>query len=177
MSKYLSYNQIANMSYNKLVRALDSGETTVQQLKSAYSYLRGKAIARERRVSQENIVNEFGNTDREYFTKLKNIITPNNLLHELADVNRFLSSNRSTVTGLKKQRQNTINAAEKLGFDVDKDNYKDFIKFMKWFKSSEYSKKYDSDSEEVQEIFNSSTASVKDWAKAFALFVEKGSRG
>lgn len=176
MSSYLSYNQIGKMSYNKLVKALDSGETTIQQLKSAYSYLRGKAVAREKRVSQEDVVDEFGNTDREHFSKLKNITTTSNLLHELADVNKFLSSNRSTVSGLKRQRQNTINAADKLGFDVNNDNYRDFIKFMKWFKSSEYAKKYDSDSEEVQEVFNSSSANVEDWKKAFTLFIEQESK-
>lgn len=167
---FISYTQVSKMSYNQLTKALSSGEVTEKYLRSAYSALRAKATRREKSVSRAKVVNEFGNTDREYFRKSANLPTTSELLHELVDVNKFLGSKRSTITGLKQQRENTINAAEKMGFDVDRDNYKDFVDFMKWFKSSEYAKLYDSDSEEVAEVFNSTVATAKDWKKAFKAY-------
>ena len=58
------------------------------------------------------------------------------------------------------------------GFRVTNKTYLDFIKFMKWFKASEFAKKYDSDSPVVSNVFNSEKASPEDWREAFEKFSE-----
>jgi hypothetical protein len=145
----MKYSDIAGMSLNRLKKAVVSGELSVPEIKTAYTSLRRTAMQRERRVGAAAIVKEFGNTDREYFRKPSTLNTTADLLRELADVNRYLKSKRSTITGLKEQRKNVINSVQEMGFDVDNENYSDFIKFMNWFRASEYSMKYDSYSEEV----------------------------
>lgn len=166
----MKYSDIAGMSLNRLKKAVVSGELSVPEIKTAYTSLRRTAMQRERRVGAAAIVKEFGNTDREYFRKPSTLTTTADLLRELADVNRYLKSKRSTITGLKDQRKNVINSVREMGFDVDTENYSDFIKFMNWFRSSEYSMKYDSDSEEVAEVFNSEKAKKSAWKKAFQAF-------
>lgn len=166
----MKYSDIAGMSLNRLQKAVVSGELSVPEIKTAYTSLRRTAMQRERRVGAANIVKEFGNTDREYFRKPSTLNTTADLLRELADVNRYLKSKRSTITGLKDLRKNVINSVQNMGFDVDNENYPEFIKFMNWFKSSEYSMKYDSDAEEVAEVFNSEKAKKSVWKKAFQAF-------
>ena len=167
---YLSNAKIAGMSYTQLTRLVDSGKVSVKELRSTYSQLRTTAKSRERTVSRESVVEQFGNTDRQNFRITKNLVTTSELLHELADVGKFLRSQRSTVTGLKEQREHIIDRMEQQGFDIDPDSYPDFIRFMKWFKSSEYAKLYDSDSEEVSEVFNSGASSPADWKRLFSAY-------
>lgn len=168
---YISNTQISKMSYNQLGKALTSGQLTEKRLRSAYSELRKTAMQRNRRVSAENVRQQFGNESETFLTN-RNITTTSQLLHELADVGKFLNAKRSTITGLKQQRKNVIDSAEHLGFDVDAENYVDFVKFMKWFKASEYSKQYDSNSVEVSEVFNSERANPASWKRAFELFAK-----
>lgn len=171
---WISPVKIAGMSYTQLTRLVDSGRVSVKELKSAYTQLRTAAKSRERTVSKEDVQQQFGNFESNNFRQLKNLVTTSELLHELADVGRFLRSDRSTITGLKEQRENLIDTMSSQGFDIDESNYRDFIEFMKWFKASEFSKLYDSDSEEVSEVFNSGAASPSDWKE---LFREISSRG
>lgn len=172
MSKYVSDKQISGMSYTELGKALTSGAVTVERLKSYYVDARRKAMSREKR--RQSVGDEFGELDSQYFTKLKNLTTTNSLLHEIHDVNKFLGSKKSTITGLKQIRENTINRAESLGFDLNYENYSDWVRFMNWFKSSEFAKAFDSSSEELAEAFNNAdSASPKDWAKALEEFTNR----
>ena len=167
---YYSDLKISQMSVNQMSKLISTGELTEKRLRQAYSYLRSKAMSREKRVGTERVVSEFGNTEREYFRKSKSLTTTSQLIREIADVNRYLRSPRSTITGLKQQRSKTINAANSFGFDVDESNYPDFAKFMQWFKSSEFALKFDSGSEEVAEVFNSEAAGPRDWRRLFEAY-------
>lgn len=172
---------IKNASYNQIVGMLNTGNLQEKELRKAYSQLRDIAEKRIKRVSTEEVTKEFGTVDTYdengvYFRKIKNISTTSELVRELVDMTKFLRSKRSTVKGLRKQREQIISKVEAYGFDVDKDNYLDFIRFMNWFKSSEYAKKYDSDSEEVQEVFNSGATSEADWKELFQAYTAAESK-
>ena len=58
---YISNTQISKMSYNQLGKALTSGQLTEKRLRSAYTELRKTAMQRNRRVSAENVRQQFGN--------------------------------------------------------------------------------------------------------------------
>lgn len=168
MARWIRDAEIREMTYNQLGKAVTSGKLTIERVKSYYTDARRKAQDRLRRVSSVEVMREFGNEPDEHFTKLRNLKTTSDLLHEVADVNRFLKSKASTITGLKEQRQNIIDAAAEMGFDVDVDNYAEFYNFMKWFKKSEFAIAYDSDSEEVMEVFNvAESASPEEWTRLF----------
>lgn len=171
---YISNTKIAGMSYNQLTRLVDSGRISVKELRSTYSQLRTTAKSRERTVGRESVVEQFGNAERQNFRPSKNLVTTSELLHELADVGKFLTSQRSTITGLREQREHIIDRVNSQGFEVDERNYRDFIEFMQWFNASEYAKKYDSDSEEVNEVFNSGASSPAEWQALFSAYSDRG---
>ena len=164
---YISQSQIAGMSYSQLTQLVARDRISVKELRSTYSQLRKTAMGRTRTVSKDEVTEQFGTPDRQTFSVSKNLVTTQSLLHELADVGKFLRSNQSTVTGLKKERDYYIEKFQNEEFDVDESSYRDFREFLKWFKASEFAKKYDSDSEEVSEVFNSGATEAADWRKLF----------
>lgn len=169
MAKWITNQQISQMSYNQLGAALVSGELSAKRLKSYYSGARAKALARSARVQKS----EFGEiADKPYFSKVKNLTTDRALLHEIADVNKYLKSDRSTITGQKRQREKYIDTAQSRGFDIDEENYTDWIKFIQWFKNSEFALAFDSDSEEVEEVFQEG-AGPDDWKALFNEYMER----
>lgn len=169
MPKYISNRQIQNMSYNQLAQAVTSGALTEKRIRSYYTDARRLALQRSARVQ----ASEFGEiTEKEYFRKLRNLPTTRDLLHEVADVNKYLTSDRSTITGQKKIRERYIETAERHGFNIDDSSYNDWVKFIQWFKASEFALSYDSDSEEVLEVFNEGS-SINEWRELFTQFTER----
>ena len=122
---------------------------------------------RIQRLNKPKNIEQFGQPEQEFFRMTKNLTTSSELLKEIRDISRFLTNKGSTITGLKERRDFTIERLKEYGFDVDKSDYPDLQKFMKWFKASEFSKKYDSDSPQVAQVFNTEKASPEDWRKAF----------
>ena len=56
------------------------------------------------------------------------------------------------------------------GFNVDNSEYLKLVKFLKWFKASEFSKIFDSDHPVTAQVWNMEKASEEDWRKAFEEF-------
>ena len=163
---YVTNLQLRGLSFNQLVKMVDTGQVSEKRLRSYYSEARKLAIGREKRRQ----ASEFGEVlDKEVFRKQKSLITTSDLLHEIADVNKFLNRKSSTITGLKEQRQQTIDTLSEHGIDIDESQYNDWVRFMKWFKNSKYSVMFDSDSEEVAEAFQQGSNS-SDWGQLFEEF-------
>lgn len=166
---------IQSLSYQELGEQLVSGGLTSKQLRNAYTQMRDIAVKRLKRLESEKNVRQFGKpnlyiNNGEYFRKTKYLTSDTDLLKEIADVSKFLTSKRSTISGLKETREKTLKTLREAGYEIDKSQYVDFMKFMKWFKASEFSKKFDSDSPVVAEIFNSERANPGDWRRAFEQF-------
>ena len=172
---------IQDLSYQELGNMLTSGTFTPKQLRNAYTQMRDIAVKRLKRLESEKNVKQFGKpnlyiNNGEYFRKTKYLTSESELLKEIADVSKFLTSKRSTISGLKETREKTLETLREAGYEISKDQYVDFMKFMKWFKSSEFSKRYDSDSPVVAEIFNSEKASPADWRRAFEQYSKHETR-
>ncbi len=167
----LTFNQISKLTYNQLGKALTAGEVSEKWLKDYYTTARKKAVDRYRKVSKTE---EFGNLEKQHFSKLKNLTTTSDLLHAISDVNRYLGSKRSTITGLKQEREQVLQTLEFHGFSfIDESNYGNWTRFISWFKSTEYARYFDSNSEELEEVFvNNEASSPVEWAKAFEEFLE-----
>lgn len=171
----LQIEKIQGMKVSELGQSVSSGEFTIKDLRRAYTQMRDIAVKRIQRLTSERNVKQFGKPNLyiengEYFRKTKNIIGEGELLKEIADISKFLTSKSSTITGLKEKRQTILDRMAEEGFDIDKSNYLEFLEFMKWFKASEFSKKFDSTSPVVSEIFNSEKATPEDWRKAFEAY-------
>lgn len=168
MAKWVYSEDIQKMTYNQLAKALVSGELTEKRLRSYYTDARRKATARNQRVQ----ASEFGQiAEPQRFLTLKNLPTQSALLHEIADVNRYLSSKRSTISGQRELKNKYIETAQQRGMNVDEDNYFKWVDFIKWFKESAYALAYDSDSEEVEYAFEEGSGPA-DWVRIFAAYAE-----
>lgn len=159
--------RIQNLSYQDLGKSVVSGDYSLKELRQAYSQMRSTAQKRIERLNKPENIRQFGQPEKEFFTPTKNITTSSALLREIKDVSSFLNKKGSTISGLRERRSYLIEHMNESGWDVSKQDYPDLVKFIKWFKASEYSKKYDSDSPEVAEVFSSERATPEDWRKAF----------
>lgn len=172
-SKYISDSKIRSMSYTELGKALTRGELTESRLKSYYTSARKTAMSRASRTEKTT---EFGPIEKQYFTKVRNLTTTSSLLHEIADVNRYLNSAASTIGGLRQRRKKQLDSLERHGFTfVNEGNYSEWVKFMQWFQSSEFSMYYDSNDDEVAEVFDAAeSATPAEWQQLFKSFTESG---
>lgn len=169
MGEYIYNEDIQKMTFNQLAQALVSGELTEKRLRSYYTDARRKATDRNRRVQHS----EFGQiAEPQRFMTLKNLPTQSALLHEIADVNRYLSSKRSTVSGQRALKEKYIETARQHGMNVNDRNYFKWIDFIKWFQESAYALAYDSDSIEVDTAFEEGSTPA-DWEKIFKKYGTK----
>lgn len=162
--------KIQEMTYAELKKA----NFSEKYMRRYYREARRKANRRYKDILRK-AGDSFGKVEKVNFLPEKDIITTDNLLREIHDVNKYLSSDRSTITGLKFQREKILERFEKAGFDVDESNYPDLIAFLKWFYEwSGFTRFYDSDSEELKDAFNSAeSATPEDWRKALEQFAKK----
>lgn len=173
----VSLKQISQMSYNQLAYGVSVGEISITDLRIYYSSARKRALERNKRITKTT---EFGEIEKVSFEKLRNLKTIDALIHEIHDVNKYLSKKSSTITGLKEIRSWQIELWKKHGFTfVDESNYARFSDFIKWFQNSEYLKYFDSDDEEVGNIFIQAgeNASPEDWEKLFNEYVTQLEKG
>ena len=166
---------IQSLTYNELGEAVSAGKYSVKDLRKAYTQMRDIAVKRLKRLETEKNVQQFGRpnlyvNNGEYFRKTKNLIGESELLKEIADVSKFLTSKKSTISGLKEAREKTIETMREAGLEIEPSDYVDFMKFMKWFHASEYAKKYDSDSSIVAEVFNNEKSNPSEWRKLFESY-------
>lgn len=164
--------KIQNLSYTELGKAVVSGDYSVKQLRQAYSQMRSVARKRIQRLQSPSSVEKFGKPNDENFRTTRNLVTTSELLKEIRDVSRFLKTKESTITGMKERRDWQINRLQKLGFNVENKDYPKIKEFLEWFKDSEFSMKYDSDSPTVVNVYNSEEPTKEDWERAFNAFKE-----
>ena len=160
------------MPYPEMLAKFKKGTLTQSLLKSYYSSARKTAMKRLKVLAEKGA--SYGAEYNNDFLTVRELSTPDVLLKEIRDINTFLNTKRTTLTGLKKERNFIIDYFGRAGFNITYENYPDFIKFMEWFKDSEFVKKMDSDSELLAEAFNtSSSASVDDWREAITEVCRK----
>lgn len=157
---------------NTIGKEIAKGTITEKELRQQYAKLRSVATKRIQRIEKSDI--PFIKGHAPFFMKTKDIVTLQALVRELADIERFLESPSSTRKGRVEQRRKTLDTLKKRGFDVEEKDYLRFINFMEWFKNSEYSAKYDSNADIVQDVFDSASprAGAKAWKRLFEEFGE-----
>lgn len=165
------YDILYGTSITELGKALSAGQISEKTLRRVYNERRRTARRRLATVSSEAVKAEFGNQPDEYFQRSQNLVTTSQLIHALVDVNKFMRSNESTISGLRHQKEQYIERAQERGLPVDAGNYTSWIQFIRWFKNSQYALLYDSDSEEVEEAFSEGVTPAE-WENAFRRYKE-----
>lgn len=157
-------------SRNELIAALNKGSITEKDLRGVYSAFRKQINAQAARIDKSDI--PFLPGSNPSMRKLKNIITTRDLVSEIADGLRFYHSKSYSRKGRVAQRQAAIKALNAHGINISVDNWGKWREFMEWFKHTEYSVLYDSDSEITMDVFNGG-ATVEQWERIFADFARR----
>lgn len=151
-------------NYNNLAAAVERGEVSVKDIRSAYSRLRSRANRQVKAISKSDV--GFSRGEMNYFRTVRNLVTTRDLLHEVADAIRFANSARYTIRGRREIRDKAIETLQARGINVTAATWMEWIDFITWFKSTAYSALYDSDSSVVQEIFEQGS-NPQEWERMF----------
>lgn len=171
------YTRIQKASYTQLGEMLTSGEVTEAALKNYYRQEFKKAKSRIRKLEKESTIKEYGAQDIPKFLNIKNLTTTSALLHEIADISRFMRRRSSTIGGLKREKEARLKNLKKFGLNVTPENYGKWNEFVNWFNLSEYSKKFEYEAEEVKDVFTESLknekATPEEWERLFNEYIKK----
>ena len=151
-------------NYNNLVAAVERGEVSVKEIRSAYSRLRTRINRQVKAIAKSDV--GFSRGEMYYFRKARDLVTTRDVLHEVADAIRFANSARYTIRGRREIRDKAIETLQARGVNVTAATWWEWIDFITWFKSSAYSALYDSDSSVVQEVFEEGS-NPQEWERMF----------
>lgn len=148
---YLLSKRIGGATYNQIGRMLSLGQITEADLRYYYSRARKTALKRVQRAAGTDVAFE---RNAPTFRRIPDIVTTSDLVHEIADVNRFLKA-PTTVKARRARRADTIRKLNEKGIDfVTNENFGRWSAFMDWAKSAGvFVGGYDSESDEVEETF------------------------
>ena len=170
------FTTIRESTYTQLGKLVSSGEITEAALRNYYRTEVKKARNRISKLKNPRIEREYGKQDLPRFMSLRNLTTTSALLHEIADLNRFLNKRTSLESGLKHEKNYRMEYLKSEGINVSEDNYLLWDEFIKWFNLSEYSKKFEYVDEVVGEVFedaiNNEKITPADWEKLFERYAK-----
>ena len=171
------FTTIRESSYTELGELLTSGAVSEAAMRNYYRQEVKKARNRISKLKSDAITKEYGKQDIPRFMALKNLTTTGALLHEIADLNRFLNRKASLESGLRKNKAAYLEKLKEWGLDISSENFGKWAEFLRWFKLSEYSKKFEYEADEVKDVFEESLknekASPAEWEKLFNEYIKR----
>lgn len=170
------FTTLRGSTYTQLGKLVTSGAVSEAALRNFYREERRKAQSRISKLKSEKTTLEYGKQDIPKFMQEKNLTSMSALLHEIADLNRFLNRKTSVISGLKKQKEARIKELKKFGVNVDNTSYSKWAEFIQWFNLSEYSKKFEYESTEVKDVFSEAMKQEKstpaEWERLFQQYID-----
>lgn len=171
----VNFTTLRESTYTQLGKMVTSGAVSEAALRNFYKTERRKAQSRIKKLNSKKVIAEYGKQDTPYFMKEKNLTSMSALLHEIADLNRFLNRKISVVSGLKRRKDYHLAAIKNFGItSINSENYGEWNEFVQWFNLSEYSKKFNYEAEEVKDVFMESLdneeATPEEWERLFKAY-------
>ena len=168
---------LSGLTYTELVKRYMKDDITDAQLKDFYRCKRKYALELVRKIERSDV--PFADNEKPYFRTGQTLVLTSDILHAIADVNKFLTSKTRTVKGRKERRTKAVNTLRERGFNfVTEKNYFEFNTFMKWFRATEYSKMFGSDSTVVDSVFrraeDKNMSNAAGWEKLFNEYKKSG---
>lgn len=116
------------------------------KVRKEYTRLRDISQKRLKRLKAAGLADtEVYKKNVNHYPKLKDIKSANELSARLSDLARFISSERSTVSGFKTVMEKSLKTLHEHGYTfVTKENYKDFAEFMGEYRYQKLDMIYDS---------------------------------
>ena len=163
-----------NLTYTQLVKLYDSKNMSDSEFRELYRRKRKYAMSQISKISKSDV--PFVDGEKPKFPAPSELKFTSDILHSLADVNRFLKLKGHTVAGRRDTRDKAIETLNERGFYfVNKENYFVFNTFMKWFKATEYSKMFDSDGVVVDSVFRRAEelnlSNASEWESLFKEYL------
>ena len=140
-----------NMTYNQLSAAFIRGKLDAYEALDAYSKARAAAMRQIARIQKSSI--PFLDAPPTFITP-SSISSTSDLLHALADVNRFRSSSDYSLKSRAAKQEKAIATLRENGLDfINKENYASYVDFMRWFYNNSLNKIYGSQEDVVEDFF------------------------
>lgn len=147
ITSYRLKQMVGGATYNQLGALLTSGRVSEAGLRRYYSRARQTALKRVKAAEKAGLA--FWNPPE--FRRIKNLVTTSDLLHEIADVNRFLKA--PTTVGARRadiaEKVSTMHERNMFLF-VNESNYSTFARFMDWARATSRLTTYSSESDEIE---------------------------
>lgn len=152
---------------NELIAALNKGKISEKDLRRVYSSFRKQINAQVTKIQKSDITFLPGTAPT--LKKAANIITTRDLVNEIAQGLQFYHSQSYSRKQRVAQRATAVARLNARGIDITVEQWDDWRRFIQWFHATEYAAMYDSDSSEVQEVFDAG-ADSQDWERLFKEF-------
>ena len=162
-------------SRNKLAADLKKGKITEKELVSVYSRMRKNVMAQIKKIQKSDIPFLAGKVPAPPTVKeLRGALGINQraLLYETAEMLKFVQGKSYTLPQRKAQRKKAVEILKARGINITESEWGKWREFIEWFRHTEYSALYDSDSEVTQEIFEQGSSSLE-WDKLFKEWIAK----
>lgn len=136
-------------SNTEAIKNVMSDPDMIADLKREYSRLRSIEAKRIGRLKDsdfaklESAKQKVAPTLKSFYTKTGKF-NKSAFANEYAKMQRFLQSERSTVSGQTSIRNRTLNTLQERGYDITAENYADFIIMMEMLRSRGLDRIYDS---------------------------------
>lgn len=160
---------------SNLKAMLEGDKDMVRAVRKEYTRLRDIAQKRLKRLKAAGYEDtEAYRRNVSHYPKLKDIQTKSELAQRLSDLSRFISSEMSTVSGIKSRAQKTIESLSEHGFGfVNESNLQDFGEFMEQYRDQLLDMEYDSgDAAEVYSIAIKHKLDPEKVAENFEFYLE-----
>lgn len=126
---------------------------TDTQIKQEYQRLRRIAMKRLNRLDETNMATRNWTERRREKFKASSKIPIEDMPYMLTEIERYLRSAYSTVSGRRKVQMETMSRLREAGYDfINSSNIERFYEFMEWVRENKLSRMYDS--EQIVELFN-----------------------
>lgn len=150
----------------ELVQALDRGIITEKDLSRVYSSFRKRINAQVKTIEKSDI--QFLPGTSPWMSKKVNLVTTDAMVNQISQGLRFIHGASYSLKQRREQRRVAVAKLRERGINITEKDWNDWRRFMAWFKRTEFSALYDSDSQVTQEVFSAEKAATSaDWEKAF----------
>ena len=171
-------NPVAGLNYNQLAIKYSKGELSYNQIIKGYKSMRETVTRQLRRIKSSDV--PFIDEDSvPRFKTVAEMGTVSDILHELADINRFRESAYYSISERRKTRDSVIAKLRASGFDVDGSNWVNYIAFIRWYQAHIDAIAYDSKDRKLIAFFNANKGrkganTMAKWQRMFREWKQRG---
>lgn len=164
-------SSLRGASFNQIGSMYASGKISESELRRFYSEERKIANKREARLQAAGLAGQTAE-----FRKTTNLATVQDLVREIADVNRYLQG-KTTVRERRAEVRQKLDKMHGRGMfeNVNERNFSKFARFMDWARSTSLLQSFSSESDVIEEtvdtVINTGASTASEFAEIFSAVI------